>query len=337
MDAQITQVRYKDQAAISIESDEIAARFLPGTGAKMCSLIYKPTGLELMIQRPGSSYLLQPYDGVYVDGECSGFDDMFPTIDVCHYESFPWQGTLMPDHGEVWSIPWEPDVQVDRLHMVTCGVRFPYRLEKWVHFTAPAVLRIDCRLTNLSEFAFDFLWAAHTMLAMEEGARLLLPAEVRRVVATFTMGGCMGTYGEVLDWPVCKLPGGANRDLGTMRAASTGQADKYYVDGRMPEGWCGLTYPQSDITLALSFPVETVPYLGILSNEGGWDDLYNMFLEPCTAPFDRPDVARLHGAGSTVAAKSTYEWHLNLSLAAGTDWRNVGDDGQLQKGSSVRR
>ena len=34
--------RYKDQPAITLESAKIAAQFLPGIGAKMCSLIYKP-------------------------------------------------------------------------------------------------------------------------------------------------------------------------------------------------------------------------------------------------------------------------------------------------------
>ena len=329
MKARITETQYKDQRAVTIEAGAIAAQFLPSIGAKMASLVHKPLGLELMVQRPNSTYLLESYDGDYAEGECSGLDDMFPTIDRCHYWSYPWQGTRMPDHGEVWSIPWDLNVVDDRLHMATYGVRFPYRLEKWVSFTAPSVLRIDYRVTNLSSFPFDFLWAAHAMLSMEEGAELTLPPGVQRVVACFTIDGCMGNYGEVLDWPLCRLPDGSERDLRIMRPNTTRQADKYYVEGTMPEGWCALTYPESGLTLALSFPVQHVPYLGILSNEGGWDDLYNMFLEPCTAPFDRPDVAKLHKAVSTVKAKSTYEWHLTICVAAGTSFQRVSDDGDL--------
>jgi hypothetical protein len=325
----ISETRYKDQPAVTIESDVIAAQFLPSIGAKMSSLVHKPLSLELMVQRPNAEYLLQLYDGDYVAGECSGFDDMFPTIDVCHYEDYPWQGTRLPDHGEVWSIPWDLDIDEDRLHLATYGVRLPYRLEKWVSFNAPGVLRIDYRLTNLSGFALDFLWAAHTMLNMEEGAQLLLPAGVRHVVATFTIGGCMGDYGRRMAWPVCELPDGTKRDLRVMRPKQTRQADKFYVDGPMPEGWCAFTYPKSGVTLGLSFPVERVPCLGILPNEGGWNDLYNMFLEPCTAPFDRPDVAKLHDAVSTVGPRSTYEWHLAISVAEGTDYRRVTEGGAL--------
>ena len=71
--------RYKDQPAITLESAKVAAQFLPGIGAKMCSLIYKPVNLELLLQRPNETYRLAPYDGDYVaQGECSGFDEMSP-------------------------------------------------------------------------------------------------------------------------------------------------------------------------------------------------------------------------------------------------------------------
>ncbi len=113
------------------------------------------------------------------------------------------------------------------------------------------------------------------------------------------------------------LPDGTQRDLRWMRPKATRQAEKYFVQGRMPAGWCAVRYHRSGVTLALSWPVERVPYLGILPNEGGWDDLYNIFLEPCSAPFDRPDVARLHGALSTLGPKSSCEWYLEISICPG--------------------
>ena len=107
MRSTITPSRYKDQPAITLESETIVAQFLPDVGAKLCSLIYKPANLELLLQRPNETYRLAPYDGDYVaQGECSGFDEMFPSIDRSFYEGYPWRGTPIPDHGEVWSLPW---------------------------------------------------------------------------------------------------------------------------------------------------------------------------------------------------------------------------------------
>ncbi len=330
MNVKIYESQYKDQEAVSMESETILAQFLPSIGAKMCSLVYKPLGFELLVQRPGEKYLLQPYDGDYVAGECSGFDDMFPSIDKCFYESHPWEGTKIPDHGEVWSIPWDRSVENDRLHFATYGVRFPYRLEKWAYFTSSAILRIEYRLTNLSNFDFDFMWAAHTMFNLEEGTELVLPPGVKSIVSTVSLSGALGKYGDEFEWPALRLSDGTEMDLRRLRPKKAKNADKYFIKGKMPEGWCTLKYHQSNLTLALSFPGTQVPYLAILPNEGGWKDLYNIFLEPCTASFDRLDVARLHDEFSTVKAKSTYDWHLNITIAEGTDFRRVSEEGQLR-------
>jgi Aldose 1-epimerase len=306
---------YKDQPAVTLESDTLAAQFLPGIDAKLCSLVYKPTGTELFVQRPAPEYRQAPYDGDYVaQGECSGFDDMFPAIDRGFYESYPWRGTPIPDHGEVWSLPWECSGQDAGLHFSVHGVRFPYRLEKSVRFTADGALRSNYRLTNLSSFDFDFMWAAHIMLNLEEGAVLTLPDGVSQICTALRFHGSLGDYGDTLTWPVATLADGSTRDLSHLRPKTTGDAVKYFVKGRMPQGWCALTYPANRFTLRLAFPAEQVPYFAVLPNEGGWQDLYSIFLEPATASFDRLEVARLRGECSTVKAHATYDWYLDLQL-----------------------
>ena len=320
MKCQVYESQYKDQPAMTIESEAVRAQFLPGIGAKLASLVYKPRNFELMVQRAGPQYLLQPFDGEYVAAECTGFDDMFPTIDACYYDRYPWQGTKMADHGEVWSLPWElrVDADADSLDLSVYGVRFPYRLEKRVTFHENSILHLDYRLTNLSPFDLDFVWAAHMMINIETGVELVLPDGVKAITGTFDVTGSFGAYGDEYPWPVATLPGGSQRDFRYLRPKSARDAYKYYVKGAMPAGWCGLKYHQSDFSLVLSFPVGQVPYLGVLPNEGGWRDYYNIFLEPCTAPFDRPDAARYRGQVSTLKALSTCEWHLNISLAEGT-------------------
>jgi hypothetical protein len=192
--------QYKDQPAITLESDVMSAQFLPSIGSKMCSLVYKPLQRELMVQRPNEKYLLQPYDGDYESAECSGFDEMFPTIDTCFYESYPWQGTKIPDHGEVWALKWDHKIENDQLLMSTYGVRFPYKLEKVVSFTTPHILHTKYTLTNLSDFDFDFMWAAHTMINLEDNVELVLPPGVEGVNSVST-NGSIGNYGEEATWP----------------------------------------------------------------------------------------------------------------------------------------
>jgi hypothetical protein len=291
----------------------------------------------MLVQAPGEHYLLQPFDGDYVAGECSGLDDMFPTIDAFYYDRFPWQGIKMADHGEVWSLPWSNVAEADRLHLIVHGVRFPYRLEKQVSFADDTVLTVHYHLTNLSPFDLDFVWAAHAMINIEEDTELVLPEAVTSVIGTFSMTGDLG-YGDELAWPLATLPDGSRRDLRRLAPRTARQAYKYYVKHSLPEGWCGLKYRRSGFSLALSFPKDRVPYLGILPNEGGWRDYYMVFLEPCTAPFDRPDAARYRGQGATVRGNSSYDWHLNITLAEGTEFQRAAEDGRLltKEGHSER-
>jgi len=50
------------------------------------------------------------------------------------------------------------------------------------------------------------------------------------------------------------------------------------------------------------------------SDEGGWQDLYSVFIEPATASFDRPDIAQPRGEYLTLKANSTYEWYLEIAV-----------------------
>ncbi len=307
--------RYKDQPAVTLESEVLAAQFLPTIGAKLCSLVHRPTGKELLVQRPNAAYRVAPFDGGYVsDGECSGCDEMFPSIDACFYELPPWRGTPIPDHGEVWALPWACDEHDGKLHLATYGVRFPYRLEKWAWFEAPDRLRTGYRLSNLSPFDLAFMWASHMMLTLEEGARLVLPEGVRRIVTTLDFDGSLGRYGDEFEWPLAMVAPGKTRDLRLIQPKASRNTAKYFIKGRMPAGWVELTYPKSGFALRLEWPVDRVPYLAVLPNEGGWQDLYNIFLEPATASFDRLDVARVRGECSTVAGGACYEWFLDIVL-----------------------
>jgi hypothetical protein len=314
MTLKIYKSSYKEQEAITIESKVLRVQFLPHNGSNMCSLYYKPKDLELLVQRK-NKYKAGVYDGSYIKSECAGFDEMFPSIDECFYCDYPWKGIHIPDHGEVWSIPWNVNIENKRLHFLTYGVRFPYRIEKWVHFAHDNVIQINYKVTNLSAFDLDFMWAAHPMFILEEGSQILLPPQVNRVICTLDLTGGFGKYGDEFSWPIYEDSLGNKIDLSLIKPKIANRAIKYFIKGRMPEGWCGLNYGKSGLTMTLSFPMEEVPYLGILPNEGGWDDLYNIFLEPATAPLDRLDIAKIHGEHSTVRANSVYGLDLTISIS----------------------
>ncbi len=329
MSVNIYDSNYKDQNAVTLESNLIKTQFMPEIGSKMCSFIYKPEDVELLIQRENEKYKLEPYDGNYINGECSGFDEMFPSISECYYESYPWKGIKIPDHGELWSIPWEHEIGDSKLVMEAYGVRFSYKIKKSVYFIDENILRIDYELKNLSDFNFDFMWAAHPMFILEEGSEIILPKKVTKIVTTMSYSRRIGEYGDENTWPSFYSKKGKEEKLNIIRPKNVKDAEKYFIKDKIPEGWCALRYSKSNIILALSFPVNKVPYIAILPNEGGWNSLYNIFIEPCTSSFDRLDVAKLRGEYSSVGPKSKYIWHLNLTISKVKDFKTVNADGHL--------
>ncbi len=262
--------RYKNKNSIVLDNGSIRAEFLPDPGGKLVSLINLNSGFEFLVQRPNDIYRDQPFDGSYVEGECSGFDDMFPTIDECMCNQLPWNGVKMADHGEVWSLPWEYRLEGGILYMMVKGVRFPYRLEKSITLTANRTIRIDYRLVNESDNDFDFLWAGHFMINMEEGCRIVVPEDCKEAISILTNGP--RKFGDSIDWPMFAGNDGAYYRGDISRSPATRGFEKYYFQNKLKNGWCRFEYPGGE-HIEVQFPSGEVPYLGILMNENGWDGL----------------------------------------------------------------
>jgi hypothetical protein len=135
---------------------------------------------------------------------------------------------------------------------------------------------------------------------------------MKKAVAVFTNTGRIGKYADVFDWPEYIDSECVERKIDVM-GAWEGNSEKYYFKEAMSKGWCAAQYPDG-IVFALSFSEKKVPYLGILHNTGSFRGIYNLFLEPCTATFDRPDFAAARGQNSVIKAKSTYKWYMNITI-----------------------
>lgn len=326
---QIYYSQFKGTDSVTVENDALKVTFLPTIGGKMASLIDKKTKREYLWQEPGEKLDRPEYDTLFEKWGMFGFDEMFPTISECYYEEKPWQGIRLPDHGEVWSLPWEYDIHADHLHMWVYGVRFPYRLDKWVRFADPLIIRIDYNAANLSSFDFKFIWAAHPLFNVEPGTRIILPKSVESIMNTNGGRERLGDFGQIHPWPRTKTTTGEEYEIDRVYPDIGTHYEKYYVLDELNEGWAALQNPQTKDVLALSFPPDKVPYLGLWVNEGGYYNQYNVALEPCTGAFDRVDMASRFDKVSVVPAKGSYTWHLGLTIGRQEVLRGVGSDGKL--------
>ena len=297
----IYETTFKDVSAVNVETQKLIATFLPELGGKFTSLIDKRTNRQLMEQNPGEKYQKLSYAGEYVPAECSAFDDMFPTIDAFRCNQFPWNGAEMPDHGEVCGLPWDYEITGDSLKLSTYGVRFPYRFQKSVG-EENGNIKISYKVTNLCPFDFDFVYAAHCMIAGEAGAEVTFPFSHGEICTGIFHEQHEFSYGDKMTWQGCTLPPkGDNR------------AYKFFFDKPIPEGWCKCTYEDGSF-VKMVFPEDKLPWMGLWLNTGSFKNMYNIAFEPCSGTHDRPDIARQHGKFSVLPAKGTYEWFLKFEV-----------------------
>ena len=108
--------KYKDIDSIIIDCGDVSFNVIPESGMKIASAKHKNTGFEFMHENPkGSDVFIRPkYNDEYGRYECAGFDDCFPTIDPYFGGKGPWEDVRMPDHGEVWSLPYTVEEQNGR-------------------------------------------------------------------------------------------------------------------------------------------------------------------------------------------------------------------------------
>ena len=312
----VRREEYHSVPALVLENDLLRVVVLPDRGSKMASLFYKPGIVELLWSPSDGLYPPARYAEAYDAWHSTGFDEMFPSIAPCNYEAYPWAGTAIPDHGEVWSLPWAWSIEHDAIRLEVYGVRFPYRLNKRVRLQ-PGYVEIAYQATNLSGFDLDFLWAAHPLFNAAPDTEIVVPPGMDSIVNA-AAGTRLPQYGRVYRFPRCQLADGGCLDLGRIPPRNATGYQKYYFQGAATEGWCELRYPTNGLAVRLTFPVQQVPYLGMWVNEGGWNGDYNVAPEPATGGMDRIDAARLWGMNSVLPARQSRDWWLRISVSQHT-------------------
>ena len=157
------KVRVKEQKlegeihSVTMTSDQYSLTMVPRLGGKIVSLVNRKTKREVL-SRTNVSYRERRYGDSFEDYERDGADECFPTVEGCPYPVYPWAGAEIPDHGEVWCLPWEYEVKLGKLHGWVRGVRLPYLFERTIRNRAER--RPGCHPTRRRFKAATILAAA---------------------------------------------------------------------------------------------------------------------------------------------------------------------------------
>lgn len=312
----IARTTFKHLPALQLADESVRLTLLPDWGGKVAEAVDVRRKREWLFENPALPYRPPEYGASYVRShDVGGFDECFPTVGECLHPVEPWRGTPLPDHGEVWSLPWSVRVEGETIHLSVDGVRLPYRLEKSIRLLGNGRARFEYRAWNLAPMPMPFLWSGHALFRLRPGMRLQLPVDRVRVdgVAKFPFPV---HHGDVLPWPLAH-----GVDLGTIPDPSAGLAIKLFTPS-LAEGWAVLSDPRDGAAFRFEFDPRLVPHLGLWINYGGWAGVpdaapyFNLGLEPCIGAPDSLDVAvNQWNDYGMLPPNGTGEWRLEMTLS----------------------
>ncbi|MBP3965894.1 hypothetical protein [Paenibacillus lignilyticus] len=300
--AQIYESSYRGCLSLVAENESVRVETIPELGGKIVSLLYKPTGKEWLLDAGDRPMQKLDYGSNFCDGDMSGWDECFPTIDAC---SAGEDGSLnLPDHGEVWALPWQAEVSGDALGCTVEGRQLPYRLTRTLSLPGERRLRLNYTVQHLGGAPFSFLWVAHPQFAVDEPTRILTPPSVREM-------NCI--YGKAdRDFMI--------PDVWAYGPETTGEGTKFYYNGAVPEGWSGLLGMNSHAYMIVSVPKDTVPHFGVWIDQGKFNDRTTIALEPGIGYYDSLERAERNGTSVRLREGESYSWSVDILLGHG-DWR----------------
>ncbi len=277
------------QPVVHLQNDDVEVELVPAEGARVQHLRDRRSGRELLLQRT-------PEPGPRVDflAACTGgWDELFPT-------DSEWEAH--PDHGRVWTA--EFDVVVADEGSVTLRTALespPVEIERGLTLLASPRrgLRAETTLRARGPTG-PFLWAAHPMLAVEQGWRIELPAGAHSFEADRELPGrpAAGPLDEAQVAETATIP--APRDE---------VCEVVYVDGvagaavRSPDGTHGT---------AARWDEGFLRHLWLVTITGrfGLDDC--LLIEPCTSRPYRLEDAIDAGTARFLAEGEEAGWWFEL-------------------------
>ena len=311
----MTQTVYKGLDAWTLENDALRLTFLPGYACKMASLINKKTGREWLFQSNNDTLRVPEYGASFAEYDSSGFDEVFPSIDACPYPDGSWHGMPIPDHGEVWAMPWESIHSPDDLaaKAIVKSQTLPYVFSKNIMLRNNEVL-FEYRVENTSDEDFKFIWTPHCLLACSPATRLLIPENLTEVMTVEHSSKRLGPWGTRHAYPQTTDVHGLKMDLAATEPRTVRNCEKFYFTQPNTAGWCGIEHTDTGEKLIYTYDTDKVPYLGVWKTQGGYRGDYNLALEPCTGVYDDLYMASKIRRVAVVGPKSTYEWTFKMTV-----------------------
>jgi len=309
---EIRNESYKGAEAFILENEHLKVAVLKGFGGKVASIYYKKQNFEVLFQPTKDEYVVPTYGDSFEKYDTSGWDEMYPTVDKCLYPYDTVHKAMeIPDHGELWSIPWTFIVEEGILKAIAASPKFDYVFTRYITLKEDTI-HVEYKVENIGKEPLYGIWAFHGLLACDEHSKLLLE-NVQEIINVHE-SGVLGKVGTVHKYPLTKDVKGDYYCLDKINPAAAKKAEKFYVNGELTKGEAGITLNEGKLLLTMNFPEKKIPYLGVWINEGEFKEEYNCAIEPSNGFYDTVEIAKQNNKISEIMPKEIRQWFLDIAL-----------------------
>ncbi|GAB3918393.1 hypothetical protein GCM10011575_34560 [Microlunatus endophyticus] len=264
--------------SVIMENQVLRAVLLPSLGGKLISLVDKRTDSDLLWRNSRIPLQEPEFGSDYDDQFVGGWDEIFPN-DIPEVLA----GNALPDHGELWSVPWAYAAGAGTGAVSTelriVGPVTGVEAVKTLTLGTDARLVVGYRLHNPTPRPLPFLWKAHVALALDPDTMIDLPSGP---ILIEDFGSPRARpIGNTFDWPGFDRDG-VRHDFRRLPDSPSGPVSEFLLATSPADGACGVRHPSRGTGLRLSWDLDALPSCWLFASYGGWRGLEVLVLEPCT-------------------------------------------------------
>ncbi len=285
-----------------MENDFFRLIIIPNLGAKVSSIIYKPQNFEVLFNPSNKKLELPKYGDHFDNYPVFGIDDMFPNIDEDKYPFEEYRDEKLPDHGELWSLPWKCKMLDE--NDIACSIESPvfnYLFERVISLRSNKII-FNYSVKNTADKIFRGFWTFHGLLAIDEKSEILIDTD--RVLNVHD-SMFLGKKGNV-----CSYPRYNGYNLNRFLPLSAKNTEKFFLLDKIDQASVSLNQNKLLYTIELN----DLPFLGIWKNEGGFKSDYNCALEPSNGFYDSLTIAKNTGKYLTLQPFKKLQWTLSILI-----------------------
>jgi len=256
---------------ITMENELMAVTILPGKGAEIFVLRYKPRDIDVLwktpwkVKEPGIGYMGSPDSATaWLEHYGGGWQEIFPNAgDECSYK-----GVKLNFHGEASLLPWSYEVLEQSTQRIS--VRFsvtlfrsPFTLIRTMSLEQDkAILVLNERIRNDANECMEFIWGHHPAFGapfLSEECRIDTGAESIQSDDRYNSPGNFLPPGMEWRWPDIKDLHGKPRDISRLIAPHSGESCLAYLKD-FSSGWYAITNRRLGLGIGFTWPKEIFPY-----------------------------------------------------------------------------